>query len=144
VNAVCGHWVIGNLAVHPDQSTCLRECRQSSAYRPIGRYCVGEDNLRDVVTAALASVFFVGGATFAAEEPSSQKDLSAFLCKDVMCLSGSERENALALVHGYRLGKKNTTQYEIEALATITDKFIDHCLDNPGDQALAAFEKIAN
>jgi hypothetical protein len=24
------------------------------------------------------------------------------------------------------------------------DKFIDHCLDNPGDKALAAFEKITD
>lgn len=59
-----------------------------------------------------------------------------------MRLSGSKRENALALVHGYRLGKMNTTQYEIEALATITDKFIDHCLDNPNDKALESFEKL--
>ena len=87
-------------------------------------------------------MFFVGGATFAAEEPSSQKDLSAFVCKDVMRLSGSERENALALVHGYRLGKMNTTQYEIETLSDLTDRFIDYCLDNPNDKALASFEKL--
>ena len=74
----------------------------------------------------------------------TQKDLKEFACKDVMRLSGSERENSLAFVHGYRLGKMNTTQYEIEALAAITDKFIDHCLDNPNDNALAAFEKIGN
>jgi hypothetical protein len=97
-----------------------------------------------LVTAALATALFVSASATLAEEPSNQKDLSAFLCKDVMRLSGGEREYALAFVHGYRLGKKGTTQYEIEALAAITDKFIDHCLDNPGDKALAAFEKIAN
>ena len=59
-----------------------------------------------------------------------------------MRLSGSERENALALVHGYRLGKMDTTQYEIETLAALTDRFIEHCLDNPNDNALAAFEKL--
>jgi hypothetical protein len=59
-----------------------------------------------------------------------------------MRLSGSERENALALVHGYRLGKMNTTQYEIETLSDLTDRFIDYCLDNPNDKALAAFEKL--
>lgn len=42
------------------------------------------------------------------------------------------------------LGKKGTTKFEIDRLALITDKFIDHCLDNPKDNALAAFEKIAN
>jgi len=59
-----------------------------------------------------------------------------------MRLSGSERENALALVHGYRLGKMGTTRYEIEALADLTDRFIDHCLDNPNDKALETFEKL--
>jgi hypothetical protein len=83
-----------------------------------------------------------GGPAVAAEEPSTQKDLKQFACKDVMRLSGSEREYALAFVHGYRLGKMDTTQYEIEALLAITDKFIDYCLDNPNDNALAAFEKL--
>jgi hypothetical protein len=96
------------------------------------------------MTAAVTAALFVGGSAALAEEASTQKDLAGFACKDVMRLSGSERENALALVHGYRLGKMNTTQYEIEALAAITDKFIDHCLDNPNDNALATFEKIGN
>jgi hypothetical protein len=98
--------------------------------------------LRNIVTAALASALFSGGAAIAAEESSSQKDLSTFQCKDVMRLSGSERENALALVHGYRLGKMGTTEYDIEALSDLTDRFIDYCLDNPNDKALASFEKL--
>jgi hypothetical protein len=101
-------------------------------------------SLRNLLTAAVTFALFVGGSAALAEEPSNKKDLSEFLCKDVMRLSGNEREYSLAFVHGYRLGKKGTTQYEIEALAAITDKFIDHCLDNPNDKALEAFEKIAN
>ena len=102
------------------------------------------NSIRNLFAAALTSALFAGASATLAEEPSTQKDLNEFLCKDVMRLSGSERENSLAFVHGYRLGKMGTTQYEIEALAAITDKFIDHCLDNPGDNALEAFEKIAN
>ena len=41
------------------------------------------------------------------------------------------------------LGKKGTTKFDVETLATITDKFLDYCLDNPKENALAAFEKIA-
>ena len=99
-------------------------------------------SLRNVVTAALACALFSGGSAIAAEEPSAQKDLSTFQCKDVMRLSGSERENALALVHGYRLGKMGTTEYDIEALSDLTDRFIDYCLDTPNDKALASFEKL--
>jgi hypothetical protein len=99
-------------------------------------------SLRNLLTAAVTFALFVGGSAALAEEPSNKKDLSEFLCKDVMRLSGSERENALALVHGYRLGKMNTTQYEIENLSDLTDRFIDYCLDNPNDKALASFEKL--
>jgi hypothetical protein len=45
-------------------------------------------------------------------------------------------------VHGYMLGKNKTTQYEIDKLAKITDAFLDYCLDNPGENALASFEKV--
>ncbi|WP_407635141.1 HdeA/HdeB family chaperone [Thiocapsa marina] len=85
---------------------------------------------------------FAGGLAFAVEEASTQKDLEELACKDVMRLSGNQREYALAFVHGDRLVKMNTTQYEIEVLAAMTDQYIDHCLDNPKDNALATFEKI--
>jgi len=46
------------------------------------------------------------------------------------------------LAHGFRLGKMNTTKYEIEDLADLTDRFIDYCLDNPDDKALETFLKL--
>lgn len=85
----------------------------------------------------------LGVSAALAGELSEPKDLSNYLCKDVMILSGEDREIALALVHGYRLGKKNTTRYVPEELAIATDNFMDYCLDHPKDNALAAFEKIA-
>ena len=100
------------------------------------------NSLRNLVTAAGAVALLMGGPALAAEEPSAEKDLSSFQCKDVMRLSGSERENSLAFVHGYRLGKMNTTQYDIDALADLTERFIDYCLENPSEKALAAFERL--
>lgn len=100
------------------------------------------NSLRNFMTAALASVLLVSTTAVLAEEESTQKNLNDFVCKDVMRLSGSERDNTLALAHGYRLGKMNTTTYEIEVLSDLTDRFIDHCLNNPNDKALAAFEKL--
>ena len=99
-------------------------------------------SLRTLGAAAMTLVLFGGGPAFTADEPSDDKDLSVFVCKDIMRLSGSERENALALVHGYRLGKMDTTKYDIETLSDLTDRFIDFCLDNPDANALAAFEKL--
>ena len=96
------------------------------------------------LTAAAAAALLLGSTAIFAEEQPAMKDLSTELCKDLMILSGEERVIALAFVHGYRLGKKNTTKYDPEALGQISDKFMDYCLDNPKEKALPAFEKIAN
>ena len=100
------------------------------------------NSLKNLMAAAVTTALLIGGPAIAAEEPSAQKDLSTFQCKDLMRLSGSERENSLAFVHGYRLGKMNTTQYDIDALAALTESFIDYCLENPNEKALAAFETL--
>lgn len=99
-------------------------------------------SFRIFVTTAVTSVLCCAGSAVLAEEPSPKKDLNEYVCKDVMRLSGSEREVSLALLHGYRLGKMGTTQFDVEALSDLTDRFIDYCLDNPNDKALATFEKL--
>ena len=85
----------------------------------------------------------LGGANAYAEEAPSPKDLKSYVCKDVMRMAGEDREIALALLHGYMLGKKNKTQFITEELAETTDNFIEHCLDHPTENALQAFEKAA-
>lgn len=100
------------------------------------------NSIRHLLIAATGAMLLAGGSmTFAAEE-TTPNDMNDYLCKDVMRLSGDDRENTLAFVHGYRLGKKNTTQFDVAELTALTDKFIEHCLDNPNDKALAAFEKL--
>jgi hypothetical protein len=54
-------------------------------------------------------------------EQSKPRDLKDYQCKDIMILSGEDREIAFALLHGYRLGKKNTTHFEAAVLAEATD-----------------------
>ena len=75
-------------------------------------------------------------------ELSEPKDLKDSQCKDIMILSGQDREIAIAFAHGYVLGKKNTTRYVPEELGKATDDFMDYCLDHPKENALAAFEKF--
>jgi hypothetical protein len=90
----------------------------------------------------ISALSLLGSNTLAQEAASPAKDLKNFACKDIMRLSGTDRDIALALVHGYMLGKKSTTQYVVEELGEITDNFIDYCLDHPADNALQAFEKV--
>ena len=101
-------------------------------------------NVGAVVAATFTALSLAGMNALAADAASGNaRDLKDNTCKDVMRLSGQDRDVALALAHGYVLGKKGTTQYEIDKLAQITDQFIDYCLDNPKENALAAFEKLA-
>jgi len=88
------------------------------------------------------SLLCLGGSTAFAGELSEPRDLKDNQCKDVMILSGDDREIAIAFAHGYMLGKKNTTVYVPETLGVATDKFMDYCLDHPADNALEVFEKF--
>lgn len=95
-------------------------------------------------TAVIAALCFASMNAVAAEPANAaEKDIKTSTCKDVMRLSGEDRDISLAFVHGYVLGKKGATRYNIDVLAGVTDRFIDYCLDHPNENALQAFEKLA-
>jgi hypothetical protein len=89
------------------------------------------------------SALYFAGSTAIAGPLSEPKDLKESKCKDIMILSGEDREIAIAFAHGYMLGKKNTTKYVPEELGNATDNFMDYCLDHPNDNALVTFEKFS-
>lgn len=69
-------------------------------------------------------------------------DLSSFSCKDIMCYDTPDRDIAISFIHGYLLGKKGTAKYIADELGKATDAFIEHCLDNPKDNALQVMAKL--
>lgn len=89
-------------------------------------------------------VFFLsaGLAGNAMGQDANLKDLKSYSCKDIMRLSGEDRDLAIGVLHAYLLGKKGTTQFDVQTLAESTDKFIEHCLDNPNDKALESMETL--
>ena len=91
---------------------------------------------------SLAGVFLFTGAVALAEEYPKSGDLNNYQCKDIMRLSGEDRDIAIGVFHGYLLGKKNTTKYDAQKLAGATDEVLEFCLDNPNTKALQAFEKF--
>ena len=101
-----------------------------------------KSNLSLAGLAAIGTLFLGGGNAYAEEAP-KPTDLKSYACKDIMRLSGTERDISLALAHGYVLGKKNQTQFVTEELAAISDNFVEYCLDHPTENALQAFEKLA-
>jgi hypothetical protein len=95
----------------------------------------------------LVSVFFIfflgaGLAGNAMGQDANVKDLKSYSCKDIMRFSGGDRDLAIGVLHAFLLGKKGTTQFDVQKLADSTDNFIEACLDNPNDNALELMEKL--
>jgi hypothetical protein len=78
----------------------------------------------------------------AAESKGNVTDMNSYRCKDIMRMSGDDRGIAVAILHGYFLGKKGATSYDPDVLAKVTDDFTEYCLDNPNVKALEAFAKV--
>lgn len=91
-----------------------------------------------VISAALALASTSGTAAETADE-----DLNNYSCKDVMRLSGEDRRGAIAVFHGYFLGKQGKTTFNTETLMGRTDQFIDYCLDNPTVKALDSMARVS-
>ena len=90
----------------------------------------------------IAAVLCIAVSGIALSEEKKTVDLSKFSCKYVMRLSGTDRDVAIGIVHAFLLGKKGTTVFNPDTLATATDEFIDYCLDNPKANALDTMEKF--
>lgn len=98
--------------------------------------------MHELIAASLLVAFPFTAGTAGAAEPPKSGDLGEFLCKDVMRMSGEDRQIALGAMHGYLLGKKGTTKYVPDELAKASDAFTEHCLDHPGEKALASLAKF--
>jgi len=98
---------------------------------------------RTLIPVALMALPLLHAPAGATEDEDRVVELNTYLCKDIMRMSGEERSVALAAYHGYVLGKKGATSISIGALNKISNNFIEQCLDNPHEKALATFEKLA-
>jgi hypothetical protein len=99
-------------------------------------------------TTCLMIAFGAQAADVAAEARKKVEDSSGIikmnelLCKDIMRYSGDDRLAALAILHGYYLGKKGATEYVMGSLARVSDDFTEYCLDRPSAKALESFAKF--
>ena len=98
--------------------------------------------IRYLIPIAVVAVPMLHGNAGAAE--GGAVDLTQYLCKDIMRMSDDERAVSLGVLHGYSLGKKGVTTFVSEDLAKVSTDFVEYCLDNPHEKAMASFEKLAN
>ena len=62
--------------------------------------------------------------------------IDRYTCRELLRESGSDRDVAIAFMHGYILGKAGATTINVETLHKQSAAFIDRCLDNPQAPAL--------
>jgi hypothetical protein len=85
--------------------------------------------------AAIALVTMALSAPLHAQDK-GDRTIQQYACKDVVRENGSNREVAIAFLHGYLLGKSGNAQFNLNDLLKQTDAFLDRCIENPNDKAI--------
>ena len=86
---------------------------------------------RIVLVAALTCV-----AGPACAQDNLNRTIDQYKCRDVMREAGTNRDIAIAFLHGFLLGKSGSQNFNLDALHKQTEAFIDHCLNNPDGKAV--------
>lgn len=82
------------------------------------------------------------GVTAASAQDVADRTVEQYTCKDILRENGSNRDVAIAFLHGYLVGKSGSSKFNIGVLTKQTDAFIDQCLDNPAAKAVDVMTKI--
>jgi hypothetical protein len=62
-------------------------------------------------------------------------------CRTLLRIGGDERSYTLLYMHGFVSGKTGQLRLDVQTMSEVTDRVIDHCIDNPSDKLLPVFEK---
>jgi len=79
---------------------------------------------------------------FAPAHAQDTRTVEQYTCKDILREHGSNRDVAIAFLHGFLLGKSGGSSFQVEALAKQTDEFIDRCIDTPQEKAVTVMMKV--
>jgi hypothetical protein len=90
--------------------------------------------------ALVAAVFFAQKSSALAQSK-SELTVENYSCRDLLRESGTERDVAIAFMHGYILGKSGAPAFDVDALRKQSAVFIERCLDNPQARALDTMVK---
>ena len=82
----------------------------------------------------------LAGEKAADEVPGVQHKLDEETCRDLLQMSGESRDFTMIFMHGFMSGKKNELLFDGPTLTAATDVVIDHCINNPDDKLMSAFE----
>jgi HdeA/HdeB family protein len=94
-----------------------------------------------ILAATIVSAPLVSAGPVSAQDQ-SDRTVEQYACKEVMRETGSNREVAIAFLHGFLVGKSGSSKFNIDALHKQTDAFIDRCLENPAEKAIDAMMNV--
>jgi hypothetical protein len=75
-------------------------------------------------------------------QDTNDRTIEQYACKDILRESGSNRDVAIAFLHGFLLGKSGGAKFNLDTLKKQTDAFLERCLENPHDKAVDVMMKI--
>jgi hypothetical protein len=84
------------------------------------------------------------GSSPASAQDAKDRSVEQFTCRDVMRESGTDRDVAIAFLHGFLLGKSGGSKFNLDALHKQSVDFIERCLDNLSGRALDIMSKVKN
>jgi HdeA/HdeB family len=96
---------------------------------------------RKIVLGAGVCCAMLGIASAYAQDDGA-RTVEQYTCKDILREHGSNRDVAVAFLHGFLLGKSGSSSFKVETLAKQTDEFIDRCIDTPQEKAVNVMMKI--
>ena len=96
---------------------------------------------KNILAAAVVSTA-VGSAGTVFAQGESDRLVEQYACKEVMRESGSNRDVAIAFLHGFLVGKSGNSKFNVDVLHKQTEAFIDRCLENPAEKAVDAMLKV--
>lgn len=88
------------------------------------------------VSSIVVALFTVALSTPLFAQDKGDRTIQQYACKDVVRESGSNREVAIAFLHGFLLGKSGSSQFNLNDLLKQTDAFLDRCIESPNDKAI--------
>lgn len=101
--------------------------------------------MRRLATTAIAGAFAIlAAAPVQAQDKDVEGkiDLEALDCRTMLKMENEARDFTLIFFHGFMSGKKSEMIFDGPALTEVTEKVLDHCIDNPSDTLLATFEEL--
>jgi len=86
--------------------------------------------------ACIAALVSLVAITPALAQDGKDRTVDQYKCRDVMRENGDNRDNAIAFLHGYLLGKSGGQSFNLDVLHRQTQAFVELCLSNPDSKAV--------